>query len=312
MIGINDITLAAQRIEKYIHHTPVMTSKAIDQICGADIFFKCENLQKVGAFKMRGAGNAVFSLSESQAKNGVCTHSSGNHAAAVALAARMRGINSYVVMPENAPQIKKKAVAGYGAEIIYCKPTLAARETALADVVTKTGADFIHAYNDLRTIAGQGTIGLELCRQISDLDIVMTPIGGGGLISGTSIAVKAISPKTKIIGSEPKWADDAWRSLQSGKIEPILRTDSIADGLRTMLGDLTFAIIKNNVDKIVTVTEEMIVQAMRLVWERMKIIIEPSSAVPLAAVLSEPDLFAGKRIGIILSGGNVDLENLPF
>jgi threonine dehydratase len=311
-IDVGDIRQAAKRIEGQVHHTPVMTCQTLNRISGAQIFFKCENLQKVGAFKMRGASNAIFSLTDEQASKGVCTHSSGNHVQAIALAAKMQGIQAYVVMPENAPRIKKNAVAGYGAEIIFCEPTLQARERTLEGVVKETGANFVHAYNDLRTIAGQGTVGLELCEQVSGLDIFMTPVGGGGLISGTSIAAKALCPQAKIIGAEPQWSDEAKRSLASGKIEPILRTDTIADGLRTMLGELTFEIITENVDEILTASEETIVEAMKLIWERMKIVVEPSGAVPLAAILENKDKFAGKKVGMVLSGGNVDLSKLPF
>jgi len=278
----------------------------------AELFFKCENFQKVGAFKIRGATNAVFILSNKEAMKGVATHSSGNHAAALALAARLRGIKAYVVMPNNAPQIKRAAVAGYGAEIILCQPTLKAREEGLAEVVDKTGAAFIHPYNDYRVIAGQGTAALELCEEIPNLDIMMTPVGGGGLLSGTAITVSAISPKTQIIAAEPEKADDAYRSFHAGRIIPSVNPDTIADGLLTSLGSLTFPIIKHYVNDIVTVTEEAIVHAMRTIWERMKIIVEPSAAVPLGAILSKCIPVSGKRIGIILSGGNVDLANLPW
>jgi len=309
---IADIKKAAKRIKPYIHRTPVLSSTGINELCGGEIFFKCENLQKVGAFKARGAANAVFSLSEEEASAGVATHSSGNHAAALALAARSRGIKSYIVMPENSPQVKKTAVAGYGAEIFYCAPTLKAREAGLEEVIKKTGAVFIHPYNDARIIAGQGTAALELLDEVCQLDIVMTPVGGGGLTSGTAIAVKALSPFTQMIAAEPENADDAYRSLQEGKIMPPLPPNTIADGLRTALGTLTFAVIQKHVNAIVTVSEQSIIDAMRLLWERMKIIIEPSSAVPLAAVLSGKMDVKRKRIGIILSGGNVDMDNLPW
>jgi threonine dehydratase len=281
-------------------------------MCGTEIFFKCENFQKVGAFKIRGATNAVFSLGDKQASQGVATHSSGNHAAALALAASWRGIKAYVVMPENAPEVKRNAVANYGAEIIFCKPTLDAREEGLADVVDRTGATFIHPYNDYRVISGQGTAALELCEEIPDLDIVMTPVGGGGLLSGTAIAISAISPKTYVIAAEPERADDAYRSFHAGRIIPSDNPDTIADGLRTSLGDLTFPIIRRYVKEIVTVNEQGIVKAMRSIWERMKIIVEPSAAVPLGALLTKPIDLSGKRIGVILSGGNVDLANLPW
>jgi len=309
---IKEIREASHRIRPFIHRSPVFTCSTINRMSEAELFFKCENFQKVGAFKIRGATNAVFILSNKEAMKGVATHSSGNHAAALALAARLRGIKAYVVMPNNAPQIKRAAVAGYGAEIILCQPTLKAREEGLAEVVDKTGAAFIHPYNDYRVIAGQGTAALELCEEIPNLDIMMTPVGGGGLLSGTAITVSAISPKTQIIAAEPEKADDAYRSFHAGRIIPSVNPDTIADGLLTSLGSLTFPIIKHYVNDIVTVTEEAIVHAMRTIWERMKIIVEPSAAVPLGAILSKCIPVSGKRIGIILSGGNVDLANLPW
>jgi threonine dehydratase len=289
-----------------------LTCKSIDEMVGASLFFKCENFQKAGAFKIRGACNAVFSIPEEEARRGVATHSSGNHAAALALAARWRGVPAYVVMPENAPQIKKTAVAGYGANIFFCKPTLEAREQTLARVLGSTDAAFVHPYNDARVIAGQGTAGLELCEDAPELDVVLAPVGGGGLVSGTSIAVNAVSPSTVVIGTEPERADDAYRSLRAGRIVPAGNPQTIADGLRTSLGDLTFAVIQEYVKEIVTVSEEGIVEAMRTVWERMKIIIEPSAAVPLAALLTNRIDLSGKRVGVILSGGNLDLDRLPW
>ncbi|MCL5275062.1 MAG: pyridoxal-phosphate dependent enzyme [Chloroflexi bacterium] len=309
---ILDIQTVAERIKPYIHRTPVLTSSALNTMCGATLFFKCENLQKVGAFKIRGATNAVFSLTDEEAARGVATHSSGNHAAALALAARWRGIPSYVVMPDNAPSIKRAAVAGYGAQIYPCAPTLAAREERLAEVVAQTGAAFIHPYNDYCVIAGQGTAALELCEEVCDLDFVIAPVGGGGLLSGTALAVQALSPRTQIIGAEPERADDAWRSLQAGHIVPAEHPDTIADGLRTSLGSLTFPIIQKSVAQIVRVSEDAIIDATRKVWERMKIIVEPSGAVPLAAVLSGALDVQGCRVGLILSGGNVDLDHLPW
>jgi threonine dehydratase len=281
-------------------------------MCDTEIFFKCENFQKVGAFKIRGATNAVFSLGQEEATNGVATHSSGNHAAALALAAQWRGTKAYVVMPENAPEVKRNAVTQYGAEIVFCKPTLKSREEQLAKVVDRTGAAFVHPYNDHRVISGQGTAALELCEEITKLDTVMTPVGGGGLLSGTAIAVGALSPKTHVVAAEPERADDAFRSFHAGKIIPVDKPDTIADGLRTSLGDLTFPIIKRHVKNVFTVSEEGIVKAMRTMWERMKIVVEPSAAVPLGVLLAERPEFAGKRIGVILSGGNVDLTNLPW
>jgi threonine dehydratase len=309
---LEKIRQAHRRIAPFVHRTPVFTCKSIDEMCGASLFFKGENLQKVGAFKIRGASNAVLSLSDSDAKQGVATHSSGNHAAALALAARWRRIPAYVIMPENAPEVKRKAVVGYGAEISFCKPTLEAREQGLTKVLDRTGAAFIHPYNDHRIIAGQGTAALELCEDIEGLDVVMAPVGGGGLLSGTGIAVSSMSPRALVIGAEPEQADDAYRSLESGQIIPADNPNTIADGLRTSLGDLTFPIIQRCVNEIVTVSEEAIVEAMRCIWERMKLIVEPSAAVPLGAILTGRIDLSGKRVGIILSGGNVDLGNLPW
>lgn len=309
---IGEIREASERIKPYVHRTPVLTCGTLNRFCGAKLFFKCENFQKSGAFKIRGATNAVFSLKEHEASRGVATHSSGNHAAALALAAKWRGIPAYVVMPENASDVKKNAVAGYGAEIIFCRPTLEAREQGLAKVVDRTGAAFIPPYNDYRVIYGQGTAAMELCEEVSDLDVMMTPVGGGGLLSGTALATSALSPKTLVIAAEPKGADDAFRSFHAGKIIPSRNPQTIADGLLTSLGDLTFPIIREYVKDIVTVSEEAIVEAMRAVWERMKIIIEPSAALPLGALLSTRTEIPGTRIGIILSGGNVDLANLPW
>ena len=310
--SLEDLREAHQRIEPFIHRTPVLTSGTIDRMAGGEIFFKCENLQKAGAFKIRGACNAVFSLSDDEAKRGVATHSSGNHAAALALAARWRGIPAHVVMPENSPHVKKLAVAGYGAEIVFCKPTLEARERALAEVVARTGANVVHPYNDLRVITGQGTAAIELCEQVQNLDLVVAPVGGGGLLSGTAVAVALVSPKTAVIAAEPERADDAYRSFKSGHIVPSLDPNTIADGLRTSLGDLTFPIIQLYVRDIVLVSEEAIVEAMRCLWERMKILVEPSAAVPLGAILSRRLDVAGRRAGLIVSGGNVDLDRLPW
>lgn len=308
----SDIEKAHDRIRGLIHLTPVLTSKSINEIVGAELFFKCENLQKVGAFKFRGACNSVFALNEEEARNGVCTHSSGNHAAALALAARMRGIPAYIVMPENAPEIKKIAVAGYGAQITYCTPTLEARESTLKKVAQQTGATEIHPYNYFNVICGQGTAAKELIEQTGQLDIVMAPVGGGGLLSGTALSAKAMLPKVLVIAAEPLGADDAFRSFKSKTLCPSVSPKTIADGLLTSLGSLTFPLILENVDQIVTVSEEKIVEAMRMIWERMKIIVEPSSAVPLAAILENKVNVKGKKVGIILSGGNVDLGKLPF
>jgi threonine dehydratase len=309
---LKDIREAHARIKPFIHRTPVLTCRAIDDMLGATFFFKCENLQKVGAFKIRGACNAVYSLDDAEAENGVATHSSGNHAAALALAAKWRGIKAYVVMPENSSAVKLKAVEGYGAEILLCKPTLEAREEGLEKVIQSTGASVIHPYNDHRVICGQGTAALELCTDISDLDVVMAPVGGGGLLSGTALAVKGLSPQTDVMAGEPEKADDAYRSLEAGRIIPVEDPDTIADGLLTSLGDLTFPIIHRHVKGIITVSEGGIIAAMRLIWERMKIIVEPSASVPLGAIMQRPADFADKRIGIILSGGNLDLDALPW
>jgi threonine dehydratase len=309
---IIDIEQAYQTVRKYAHCTPVLTSQSINKILGCKVFLKCENFQKVGAFKFRGASNAVFNLGDKQAAKGVCTHSSGNHAAALALAASIRGIPSYIVMPSNAPAIKRKAVEGYGANITTCEPTQADREKALEKVQKETGSTFIHPYDNFNVICGQGTASLELTRDVSNLNAVIAPVGGGGLFSGTLTYTKEFNPKIKVYGAEPMNADDAFRSLRDDTLYPSIDPNTIADGLRTSLSPLTFSIIKMYADGILTVSEESIVEAMRLVWERMKIIIEPSSAVPLAVVMENPEKFKGMRVGIIISGGNVDLESLPF
>jgi len=307
-----DIQAAAARIKPYAHRTPVLTCTSLNRLVGAELWCKCENFQKVGAFKFRGACNAVCALADHEAQHGVATHSSGNHAAAVALAAQLRGIKAHIVMPDNAPAVKKAAVAGYGGSIVYCAPTLAAREATLERVVHETGATFIHPYNDARVIAGQGTAALELLTDVPDLDVIMVPVGGGGLLSGTAIATAALSPATRVIAAEPEAADDAYRSLQEGRIVPALNPQTIADGLRTSLGELTFAIIQRHVHQIVTVSEAAIISAMRHVWERMKIVIEPSAAVPIGALLERKLDLTDKRLGVILSGGNVDLDTLPW
>lgn len=307
-----DVQKAQEIIKKYAHRTPVLTSSSINKIVGGNLFFKCENLQKVGAFKFRGACNAVFLLSEEEAKKGVATHSSGNHAAALALAAKMRGIAAHIVMPNNSPEIKKKAVAGYGAKITFCEPTLQARESTLAQVVATTGATEIHPYNNFNVIAGQGTAAKEMIEDYGDFDIIIAPVGGGGLLSGTALSTKYLLPNCKVIAAEPAGADDAFQSFQAKKIIPSVNPKTIADGLLTSLGERNFAIIIENVDDIICVSEEKIVEAMRMIWERMKIIIEPSSAVPLAAILEGKIDVQNKKVGIILSGGNLDLGKLPF
>lgn len=311
-VQLSDIRLAADRIAPHAHKTPVLRSSSLNRILGANLYFKCENLQKVGAFKFRGACNAVSSLSEDERKRGVATHSSGNHAAALALSAKLVGSSAHIVMPSNAPAVKKVAVEGYGAKITYCEPTLEGRESTLAQVLEDEGRVLIHPYNDARIIAGQGTAALELLEAVEDLDVVMAPVGGGGLLSGTSIAVSETSSSTKTIAAEPLKADDAYRSLESGQIEPSINPKTMADGLLTSLGDLTYAIIRERCSGIVTVSEDAISEAMRMVWERMKVIVEPSAAVPVAALLEKRNEVPGDRIGVIFSGGNVDLERLPW
>ena len=311
-VDLATVRAAHARIRPHVHRTPVLTSRSLDAAMGATLFFKCENLQKVGAFKARGACNAVFSLDDAEARRGVITHSSGNHGAAVAWAAARRGIPAWVVMPDNSAEVKKAAVQGLGAAVRYCAPTLAARDTTCAAVQAETGALLIHPFDDWRVIAGQGTAALELLEEIPDLDAILTPVGGGGLLSGTAIAARAIKPSIAVYGAEPAGADDAWRSLQSGHIVPQTDPRTIADGLRSSLGVKTFAVLSRLVDAIGTTSEPAIVQAMRLAWEKLKLIIEPSSAVPLAALLERKLPVAGRRVGIVISGGNVDLDRLPW
>lgn len=310
--SLADIKAAHERIQPFIHRTPILSSTAINEIAGCEIYFKCENFQKVGAFKARGAANAVMKLTEEQKAKGVATHSSGNHAAALARAASVAGIPSYIVMPSNAPEIKKKAVKGYGGEIIECEPNLKARETTLEEVVAKTGATFIPPYDFMDVIEGQATCALELIEDQPNLDIIMAPVGGGGLLGGTALTTHYLSPKTEVIAGEPAGADDAFQSFHAGKIIPQSGPNTIADGLLTSLGELNFELIQNYVSDILLATDDQIIEAMRLIYERMKIVIEPSCAVPLAALLANQDRFAGKKVGIILSGGNVDLRKLPF
>ena len=303
-----DILESHQRIEKYIHRTPVHTSDTLNKFSGGELYFKCENFQKVGAFKARGAVNAVLSLSEEEREKGVATHSSGNHAQALAYAAGIMHVPAWIVMPSTAPGVKKNAVRDYGGKIIECKPTLADREETLRKVVEETGAAFVHPYDDPRVITGQSTAARELLAQVEALDAIVTPVGGGGLLSGTILAAHYFSPGTKIYAGEPLGADDAWQSLRAGKIIPSIRPTTIADGLLTSLGQLNYDIIRQGVEEIITVTEEQILEATRWLWERMKLVVEPSGAVPLAAVLKRQDLFRGQRVGIILSGGNVSLD----
>ncbi len=308
----NTLLLVRQVIAPYIHRTPILTCKTIDGMTGAQLYFKCENFQKVGAFKYRGATNAVLSLTKEDLRFGVATHSSGNHAQALALAARIHGAKAYIVMPKNAPQIKINAVADYGGEIIFCEPTLQARESSLAQVIARTGAHEIHPYNDYRIIAGQATAAAELLESCEHLDSIVVPVGGGGLLSGTILSVRYFSKKVSVYGAEPQMANDAWQSFQTKEFVPSMNPDTLADGLRTSLGSLNFPIIMDGVEDILTSTEEGIIIAMKMIWERMKIIVEPSAAVPLAALMENPGRFSGKKLGVILSGGNVDLQQLPF
>ncbi len=311
-LGVEDVREAAARIRPYAHRTPVLKSAAIDEISRASVFFKCENFQKAGAFKFRGAVNAIFSLDQDTVSRGVATHSSGNHAAAVALAASLRNATATVVMPEDANATKRAAVEGYGAKIVLCRPGQKSREQTLARVLSETAATFIPPYDHPRVIAGQGTAALELLGQAPGLDAILAPVGGGGLLAGTALATSGLSPGTRVFGAEPEAVDDAYRSLRAGRIQSLKSNHTIADGLRTRVGELTFPIIRQHVENIVCVTEEEIIAAMRLVWERMKIVIEPSSAVAVAALLKSPELFETTRVGVILSGGNVDLDSLPW
>ena len=309
---LTDISEAAERIRPFAHRTPVLTSAWFNEQTGAELFFKCENFQKVGAFKFRGACNAIGKLTKEEGERGIVTHSSGNHAQAVALAAKLNGYKATIVMPENAPKVKVEAVKGYGAEIVFCESTIASREETAQAIIQKTGATFIHPYNHPDVIAGQGTAAKELLEDVPGLDVMIAPVGGGGLMSGTLIAAKSMKPGIQVFGAEPELADDAFRSLKSGNIEPVLRTDTIADGLRTSLGELTFHIIQTHIDDLVTVSEASIIRDMRNVWERMKIIIEPSCAVPVAAVMDKKVQVEGMKVGIILTGGNVDLDSFTW
>ena len=310
--GLAAIRAARERIRTHVRRTPLLSSAALDAIVGARLVFKCENLQEIGAFKARGACNAVLSLSEAEAAHGVVTHSSGNHGAALAWAASRRGIPAWVVMPSDAAAVKQEAVRGFGATIRHCEPTVAAREATCAAVQAETGATLVHPYNDWNVIAGQGTATLELLEDVPDLDAVIAPVGGGGLLSGTAIAAKEIEPTIKVYGAEPAGADDAARSLRAGRIVPQTNPRTIADGLRSSLGDKTFAVIRVRADGIGTASEEAIVAAMRLVWEKLRIVIEPSAAVPFACLLERTVAVERLRVGIILSGGNVDLDRLPW
>ena len=308
----DDVVAAHERIKPYVHRTPVLTSSYFNDLTGAQLFFKCENFQKAGVFKARGASNAVFGLSDEQAAKGVATHSSGNHGLSLSYAAGQRGIKATVVMPRTAPEAKKDAVRGYGALVVECEPSTSSREAVFAEVVAQSGADFVHPYNDPRVIAGQGTCSRELVEQVDNLDAVVAPIGGGGMISGSCLTLSNIAPEIKIYASEPKNADDAYRSFKAGHIIADDAPQTIADGLKVPLKDLTWHFVSNHVTNILLATEEEIIDAMRVTWQRMKILIEPSSAVPLATILKNKDLFADKRVGIILTGGNVDLNRLPW
>lgn len=311
-IKASDLEQAHERIKAHIHRTPVMTSKSINEIAGCDIYFKCENFQKIGAFKARGGLNAVLSLPADERQKGVVTHSSGNHAQAVSLAAQMCGIPAYIVMPETAPEVKKKAVKGYGAEITLCKPNIHARKENANRIQQETGAFLVSPYNDNNVIAGQGTAAIEFLEDTDGLDALITPVGGGGLLAGTALAAHYYSPDTKVFAGEPEGAKDTYLSMKAGEMVTVDRPDTIADGLLASMGDKNFAIIKELVEDVFLVNDEEIVEAMRLIWERMKIIIEPSCAVPMAALLKNKEKFAGQKVGIILSGGNVDLGKLPF
>src|SRR5438034_6129528 len=311
-LELDSIRAAHERIRPYIHRTPVLTSERLSEASGASLFFKCENFQKIGAFKARGATNAVFALDDVTARRGVATHSSGNHGGAVARAAKLRGIPAHIVMPSNSAKVKIRAVESYGAHIVFCEPTEEARERTCAEVVKKTGATLLHSFENENVIAGQGTAAVELLEDVSDLDVVMCPVGGGGLLSGTAIAAKSMRSEIKVIAVEPENADDAAQSFRAGRRIVTEKRFTIADGLRTNIGEPNFAIVQSYVDDIVTVSEEAIISAMRTIWETMKIIIEPSAAVPYAAILDQVIDVNGKRVGIILTGGNVDLDALPW
>ena len=309
---LSDVKTAHERISPHIHYTPIVTSQFLDAKTGAKLFFKCENFQKAGAFKVRGASNAVFGLDDATAAKGVATHSSGNHALSLSYAAGRRGIPCTVVMPKTAPQAKKDAVIGYGGTIVECEPSTTSREAVFAEVVAKTGADFVHPYNDPRVIAGQATCSLELIDQVKDLDCVVAPIGGGGMISGTCLTLSHLAPSIEIYAAEPEQADDAYRSFKAGHIIADDAPVTVADGLKVPLKDLTWHFVSNHVTDILTASEQEIIDAMKLTWQRMKMVIEPSCAVPLAVILKNPDLFRGKKVGVIITGGNVDLDKLPW
>ncbi|QLH17094.1 beta-hydroxyaspartate dehydratase BhcB [Paracoccus pantotrophus] len=309
---LEDMHTARERIAPHIHRTPVLTSRMLNELTGAELFFKCENLQKAGAFKARGASNAVFGLTDAQAARGVATHSSGNHGTCLSYAAGQRGIPCTVVMPRTAPQAKKDAVRGYGARVVECEPSTSSREAVFAEVVAETGAEFVHPYNDPRVIAGQATCSAEMIEQIEDLDAVIAPIGGGGMVSGTCLTLSNLAPKVKIYAAEPAQADDAMRSFKAGHIIADDAPRTVADGLLVPLKELTWHFVQRHVTDILTASDPEIIEAMKLIWKRMKIVMEPSSAVPLATILKNRDIFAGKRVGVIITGGNVDLDKLPW
>ena len=310
-LDLEKIRAAHERIRPHIHRTPVLTSSRLDEASGAQLFFKCENFQKIGAFKARGATNAVFALNDAIAQRGVATHSSGNHGTALARAAKLRGIPAHIIMPKNSTKVKVRAVESYGAHVVFCEPTQDAREAACADVIAKTGATLIHSFENEDVMAGQGTAAIELLEEV-DVDIVMCPIGGGGLLCGTAVAAKSMRPEIKVVAAEPANADDAAQSFQARKRIVTEKKFTIADGLRTNVGERNFPMIQRYVDDIVTVSEEAIVSAMRTIWETMKIVIEPSAAVSYAAIVQHKIDIGGKRVGLILTGGNVDLDGLPW
>jgi threonine dehydratase len=312
ILSFDDIRAAASRIAGSVRRTPVMTCPRLDAETGGRVFFKCENFQEMGAFKLRGASNAVLCLPEQTRQQGVATHSSGNHGTALALAARRRGLPACVVMPDNASAFKQRAVAECGARIILCEPTQAGREAALARYVAESGATVVHPYNDPVVMAGQGTVALELHEEVPDLEVVLAPLGGGGLLSGTAVAMRTLRPHARVVGVEPLGADDAWRSLKAGRIEPVAHPDTVADGLRATIGTLTFPIIREQVDEVLRVDDPAIVSAMRYIWEHMKIVIEPSAAVVVAALRERLLDVSGRRVGVILTGGNLDLDRLPW
>jgi threonine dehydratase len=311
-VNLDTIRAAHQQIRQHIHRTPVLTNSWLNDAGRASLFFKCENFQKIGAFKARGATNAVFALDDENARRGVATHSSGNHGAAVARAAKLRGVPAYIVMPSNSAKVKIRAVQGYGAEVVLCEPTEESRELKCAEVINKTGATLIHSFENEQVIAGQGTAALEFLEDVPDLDLIMCPVGGGGLLSGTAVAAKSMRPQIKVIAIEPENADDAAQSFRAGHRLVTKKKFTIADGLRTNIGEPNFAIVQQYVDDIVTVSEEAIVSAMRMIWETMKIVIEASAAVPYAAIQESKIDIDGERVGIILTGGNIDLDALPW